>query len=300
MEKVSIILPTYNGARYLEQSLDSCLKQTYANIELIIVDDASTDTTPGILSSYSDPRLKVIRHKRNMRLPAALNTGFAHASGEYLTWTSDDNYYAPDAIATLAQYLTEHPEVGFVYSAAWIINAAGETIGLRESGPPEDLQKYNCVGPCFMYRQQVRDVIGSYNTKKVLSEDYEYWVRISKRFHMAYLEQPLYYYRHHSQSLTTTNYGAYRAQRLSLKIKRQYFDLPFKDYARQMSYWFMIEAFESHNNKDRANLFPKAACSIIYDPTCLRNRGLILALIESAFGQKAMLTMRKIFNSFMK
>lgn len=96
--KVSIVLPTYNGARYLRQSIDSCLGQTYRNLELIVVDDASTDTTPEIIRSYQDPRIRVIRHEKSKMLPESLNTGFRAVSGDYLTWTSDDNYYVPEAI----------------------------------------------------------------------------------------------------------------------------------------------------------------------------------------------------------
>jgi len=72
-------LPTYNGARYLRQSLDSCLNQTYRNIELIVVDDGSSDETPQIVGSCRDPRLQYLRQVRNKGLPGALNTGFDRA-----------------------------------------------------------------------------------------------------------------------------------------------------------------------------------------------------------------------------
>jgi len=72
--KVSIVLPTYNGAKYIRQSIDSCLNQTYKNIELIIVNDGSTDGTPEIIRSYEDGRIKYLTHEKNKGLPHALNT----------------------------------------------------------------------------------------------------------------------------------------------------------------------------------------------------------------------------------
>ena len=109
--KVSIILPTYNGAKYLRESIDSCLSQTHKNIELIIVDDCSTDQTSQIIKPYQDARIRYIRNEKNMRLPRSLNIGFALATGEYLTWTSDDNQFLPHAIETMLKILREDKSV---------------------------------------------------------------------------------------------------------------------------------------------------------------------------------------------
>src|SRR5437763_553767 len=76
-ELVSIVLPTHNGRQFLSQAIESCLTQTYRQLELIVVDDTSTDDTSAILSAVNDPRLRVVRHAHNRGLPAALNTGFA-------------------------------------------------------------------------------------------------------------------------------------------------------------------------------------------------------------------------------
>ena len=85
----------YNGEQYLTQAIGSCLQQTYKNIELIIVNDCSTDATLSIAKSFADndSRVKVITNEINKRLPASLNIGHNIAKGEFLTWTSDDNLY---------------------------------------------------------------------------------------------------------------------------------------------------------------------------------------------------------------
>jgi glycosyltransferase involved in cell wall biosynthesis len=119
---VSIVLPTYNGSRYIQQSIDSCLNQTYSNIELIIVDDGSTDCTEQIINSYTDNRIRYIQHQKNAGLPTALNTGVAHATGDYLTWTSDDNFYAPQAIETQLTFLLKN-KYDFVYCDIFVMTA---------------------------------------------------------------------------------------------------------------------------------------------------------------------------------
>ena len=87
MPKISIVLPTFNGERYLKSSIHSILSQTFPDWELIIVDDCSTDGTADIIKRYaqSDSRIRVIRNEKNQKLPGSLNIGFSVAKGEYLT-----------------------------------------------------------------------------------------------------------------------------------------------------------------------------------------------------------------------
>ena len=101
--KISVILPSYNGERYLAQSIQSVIDQTETDWELIIVNDCSTDSTLEIATKFAkiDRRIKVISNEKNSKLPASLNEGFRRAKGKYLTWTSDDNYYKPDALKKL-------------------------------------------------------------------------------------------------------------------------------------------------------------------------------------------------------
>ena len=97
---ISIVLPIYNGEKYMRKSIDSVLAQTYANWELLIVDDGSTDNTAIIAQEYAanDSRIRYYKNSENMRLPKTLNRGFSLAWGDFLTWTSDDNYYYPTAL----------------------------------------------------------------------------------------------------------------------------------------------------------------------------------------------------------
>jgi glycosyltransferase involved in cell wall biosynthesis len=202
---ISVVLPTFNGARHLSQSIDGCLQQTWPNWELIIVDDHSTDETPDIIARYAaaDDRIRPVRHDRNRQLPAALNTGFALARGEYCTWTSDDNLYRPDALEKMISFLDQNEKVDVVYTSYTRIDEDG-----RSSSPglllaPIYLGYHgNVVTPCFLFHRRVFDGVEGYAEDLFLAEDYFFWLCAAGKFRLASLPDDLYCYREHSNSLT--------------------------------------------------------------------------------------------------
>ncbi len=201
---VSIVLPVRDGARFLREAIDSVLGQTFADWELLIVDDASTDGSPGIIAEAAarDARVCPLRHAENRRLPAALNTGFAAARGEYLTWTSDDNRFRNGALATLVEALRADPGIGVVYSDYTRIDEFDRPIDQVVVPNSEMLAAGNCVGPCFLYRRHVGDAVGSYADDLFLAEDLDFWLRASLVTRLHPLHQDLYLYRLHQGSLT--------------------------------------------------------------------------------------------------
>ncbi len=207
---VSIVLPVYNGARYLAESLASVIAQTYPHWELICVDDCSTDETPAILADWAarDSRIHVIRHTSNKRLPGALNTGFAAAHGELLTWTSDDNHYRPRALAVFVQQLTSEPTTDFVYSDYALLDEDGQSTGVVSAPPPDELMADKGALPCFLYRRGVYQRVGDYATDLFLAEDYDYWLRvIAAGCQLRPVHETLYEYRRHARSLTDAYSG---------------------------------------------------------------------------------------------
>lgn len=217
--KVSIVLPTYNGAKYIRQSIDSCLNQTYKNIELIIVDDGSTDKTSEIIKSYNDNRIKYIKHEKNIGLPYALNTGFANATGDYLTWISDDNYYAEYAIEKMLSFMKIN-NCEFVYCDFYRFNDKVSTeIHVVKLPKNLNLEINNHIGPCFLYTEKVKRYIGNYDSDTQLAEDYDYWIRISKQFNMYHIDEPLYYFRVHKESLYVSKYYEVKVVDFLVRIK---------------------------------------------------------------------------------
>jgi glycosyltransferase involved in cell wall biosynthesis len=273
---VSIVLPTYNGSKYIQEAIDSCLSQTYNAIELIIVDDCSTDATPEILDKIKDSRVKLIRNKINQRLPRSLNIGFRHSKGTYLTWTSDDNLYESTAIEQMASLLENQPEIGFVYANYHVIDENGIVISEARLAPPSCLTEYNCVNACFLYRREVYKQVGEYDPKAILAEDYDYWLRVRRRFQIYWLQTPLYYYRKHSETLTQT-YG-YEQQQEAMEAVRVKWIGPDPHrfpsrIARSLGRVYLDAAFDAHNNKDWYLRRLHLLRALRYDPRYLKQRG---------------------------
>lgn len=203
---VSIVMPVYNGERYIRDAVKSCLEQSFSDLELICVDDASTDGTPEILHEYAeaDDRVRYVRHSENKKLPKALNTGFEIASGRYFSWTSDDNLYAPEAIDVMVSFLEANTDVDLVYAGYRRIDEECRALDTVMPSDPEEIFTRNIVGACFLYRRTIHDSIGGYRHEMFLAEDYDFWLRAYLRFRIAALDEVLYTYRVHSSALGQT------------------------------------------------------------------------------------------------
>jgi glycosyltransferase involved in cell wall biosynthesis len=284
---VSIVLPVYNGAGFLHRSIESCLGQSYRDIELIVVDDGSEDNSVDIVQSYDDHRLKLVRHELNRKLPAALNTGFEHALGIYLTWTSHDNYYAPNAIAEMVSFLEEHPQVHFVFADYYMVNQIGQILQQIETGPVQQLVERSCIGPCFLYRRIVYEKVGPYNERAFLAEDYEYWLRASACFTFAHLGRALYYYGLHPDSLTS-RYGGGEVTEAALAAKRQILGRNLWRNRMLLHRTHLSAAFRLYQRNRRAAAARAILWGIAFDPRCLGDRRVQALLAALYLGQKGL------------
>ena len=202
--KVTVVLPTYNHIEYLPQAVDSIMAQRMTDFELIIVNDGSTDTTEDYLATLKDPRIKLI-NRENGGLPSALNCGFAVANGEYYTWTSADNYAAPTWLETLANSLDSSDEnIGFVCSAYALIDQDGIIIDFHRNQVIEYDRMIACNAgiSSFMYKAVVADKVGCYDESLTGAEDWDMWLRILEVCNCTYVDDILYYYRIHNNSMT--------------------------------------------------------------------------------------------------
>ncbi len=199
---VSIVIPTRNRRDLLVMAVDSCLRQTYAQLEVIIVDDGSTDGTEAYARAIRDPRVVYVRQPSSQGSVACINRGFAVAQGEYLTWSSDDDLYDPNAIAVMADLLDTDPDVDFVYTHYAMINTEGKLLYPARVEDPGLLDRDNYVGHCFLYRRKVYLEVGEYHPEPFLAEEYEYWLRVRAKFRMKRIARTLYYHRVHPLSLT--------------------------------------------------------------------------------------------------
>lgn len=205
---ISIVLPTYNGEKYIEESIQSILNQTIQNWELVIVDDGSKDSTAEIIERYAkaDNRIKVIHNKENMRLPKSLNIGFDNCRGEYYTWTSDDNLYEKDALEKLLLVLETMQDIDIVYALCDIIDSDGKFVKHveKEKCDIERIYYNNPIGACFLYKKEVHEKLNGYDCSQFLVEDYHFWLRAHKYYRFYLIDEYLYKYRNHENSLTSS------------------------------------------------------------------------------------------------
>ena len=217
---ISIVLPSYDGEKYLSQSIDSVLGQSYSNLELLIVDDASKDSTLDIARHYEklDTRVKVINNEVNQGLPKSLNIGFAKAAGEYLSWTSDDNYYEKNALEKMHRFMELNEDCVMVCADYKILRDGGKTSLRRVEASPESMLKQCGVGACFLYRAKVAREIGAYDESRFLVEDYDYWLRLGLAGKIGELHEVIYTYRQHAASLTSQKSMEIMRLRIELQV----------------------------------------------------------------------------------
>ncbi len=278
MKLVSIILPTYNGEKYIQQAIDSILKQTYQNIELIIVDDCSKDRTSTIVQEYAkiDDRIHIIKNDINQKLPSSLNIGFSQAHGDYYTWTSDDNLYYENAIEKMALFLDNNEKTNFVYACEEFIDENGIKIGFRQH--PKDMDEMYCnniVSACFLYRKKVHSELGGYDTNKFLIEDYDFFRRAYIRWGMSYIPEILYSYRRHSGSLSETKMIEVRKRKIELleeSLKDNLSDKIINKIYRELSdsYYEISDLYKENLLKKQSQEYnhlrrPKIKDAIIYN-----------------------------------
>lgn len=250
---ISIVLPTYNGKKYIREALDSILSQTEKDWELIIVNDCSTDETPKILQEYADKndRIRIINNEKNLKLPKSLNRGFAESKGEYLTWTSDDNMYEDNALAFLLQEIRKGYD--FVYTNMTYIDEEDHEVSMQTTG--SSIWRGNNIGASFLYKREIYEKLGGYNENKYLVEDYEYWLRIAKHYTMHYCPEKIYRYRLHSGSLTQTKVREVTYKRVEL-LEEQLMDPAVSDDARNQVKLQLVNdyAFTDNDQKLRQTI----------------------------------------------
>ena len=220
---VSIVLPTYKRAHVLPSAIQSVLNQTCTNLELIIVDDNSPDATREVVASFDDPRIRYVRNQPNLKLPRALNRGFSLARGEYLTWTSDDNLYDENAIQRMVEIL-QGGGCDFIYADYYLfadLDADGRPLDIHHDKLPGkvQLEKGNHIGACFMYTRGVYEAVGEYDPDLFLVEDYDYFMRIAKRFRLCHIPEPLYYFRRDDDTLYCSRFCEVKASDVLVRYK---------------------------------------------------------------------------------
>lgn len=267
--KVSVIIPTYNRAKYILETLESVLNQSYKNYEVIIVDDGSTDKTKEALKPYILNNRIIYIYKDNGGPASARNAGLAITRAEYIAFLDSDDLWLPDKLEQQVKYLDEHKDIGLVFTDAVVFTEA-KTGSIKEIArvvfTGDDLSfKALFMGDYIpsltvMVRNPCIENVGYFDESpdlRIGGEDYEMWLRIAWRYKIGHIAKILAQYRQHTQNLLgvdlENNYMSYiRAirklvnlypsipQELQINMKhhyRSYYYHKGREFYQRRRYW---------------------------------------------------------------
>ena len=205
---VTVVVPVHNGARFLAETLASVLAQTWSAVELVIVDDGSTDASPEIAAGFAS-RARLLRQV-NGGVAAARNAGAAHARGAFVAFLDQDDVWEPDLLATLVPELERQPECALAYADSWLVDARGGIHGRRSSfmRPAQgevfaELVPRNFVPvETALLRAETWRALGGFDPALRYLEDWELCLRAARRGPFAYVDRPLARYRVHARNLS--------------------------------------------------------------------------------------------------
>lgn len=213
---VSIVVPVYNAEKFLGAALNSLVTQTFEDIEIIVVNDGSTDNSKKLIEHFSFFRNLVYLEKENGGTGSALNMGHKHARGQYITWCSADNVYFPEFINTFAQAFQrvkiEKAPVELIYSDFCYIAEDGRRVRDVLHKKPQtgkDLIDGYDIGMSFMYTKDLWYKTGEFWEK--ICEDYQWCVRAAQHTNFALLQGILAGFRVHGNQITGSNKAAEKA-----------------------------------------------------------------------------------------
>lgn len=207
--KVSVIMPVYNGEKYLADSIESILNQSYADFEFIIIDDASTDNSYKIISGYQDRRIKLLSNDPNIGQTITLNKGIQVSASGFIARMDQDDIALPQRLKLQLDFLIRHPEIALVGSSATIINGLGKKIGLwpsvREEGQLRIEVLFNnpIAHSSVMLRREALASAGYYSEDFIFAQDYDLWSRmLICGYRITNMPEPLISFRVHDSSAT--------------------------------------------------------------------------------------------------
>ncbi|MCA9408093.1 MAG: glycosyltransferase [Candidatus Omnitrophica bacterium] len=280
MEKVSIIIPAYNKAELTIRTIESVLKQTYKNIEIIVIDDGSTDHTQQALAVY-EGKIRYI-YKDNGGACSARNLGIKLATGEFIGILDCDDLYCERKIELSMKYLTDHPEFDIVHTAAYFIDGEDKIIG-QYSHPKSRKQgvianrlimgNFICNSTVII-RKKCFDEVGVFDETFFTPADWDMWIRLAEKFKVGYLDIPLSKYR------VTDNYIFSK-----LELSREEEFKVIKKFVERNP---MSRGLLKHRALSNLHL-RYAQCYLLKDNVQQLKLDFILSLKENPFNMKALL-----------
>ena len=201
MTLISVVIPVYNGEKTVKETIESVLKQTFSDFELLIINDGSKDSTLKIVSEIRDPRLKVFSYT-NAGLSVTRNRGISLAKGEYISFIDADDLWTSDKLESQLKALQENPQAAVAYSWTDHIDECGQFL---RSGPQQTfngdvyarllLEDFIGNGSNPLIRAQAFAEVGNFDESLLAVEDWDMWLRLAARYHFVAVPSPQILYR---------------------------------------------------------------------------------------------------------
>lgn len=205
--KVSIVTPSYNQGRFLEETILSVLDQKYPNLEYIIIDGGSTDNSVEIIKKY-EKHLAYWVSEKDSGQTEAINKGFRRCTGDIVAWINSDDIYLPNTFNFIVDYFIDHPEIDFVYGDAKIIDANGSFIMHRKE-VPFDRTMGLLIGfgflipqPSTFWRRKIFESVGLLDEKLQYAMDSDLWAKVSEKHEIKHIPRYLSEARYHDEAKT--------------------------------------------------------------------------------------------------
>jgi glycosyltransferase involved in cell wall biosynthesis len=269
MPKVTVVIPAYNAMTYLPETLNSVLKQTFTDFEILIINDGSKDNIIQWASEITDPRVKLISQE-NQGLPGARNTGIAHAQGEYIAFLDADDLWKATKLEKQVHCLDSKPEVGLVYTWTLLVDQHGRSTGTVTASHTEGkvwekllLGDVIGSGSSAMIRRICFENVGLFDTELSSIEDCDMWVRIAARYPLAVIKEVLVSYRQHFTNMSRDYDKMIHNSRL--KIEKKFQNVPFELlYLRPRAYghaflWLAWKIMFDGGDPQKADYFSQQA-----------------------------------------
>lgn len=222
LPKVSVVMPAYNAEKYIGRAVESILNQTYTDLELVIVEDGSTDNTPEIISSYHDSRVKLIWNNQNRGIAYSTNLGIEKAKGSYIALMDDDDMAAKDRLELQVEYLEEHPDIDILGGRAAKIDEEDHLIAYFNTPRSNPLYikamlLFNNLdfanGTAMIRKQFIETNNLRYRDNCYGMQDFRFFIDSSKKGRITSIDRVLLYYRLHDHNESRRNHTVYEQER---------------------------------------------------------------------------------------
>lgn len=277
---VSIVVPCYNHEKYVTQTIESIVNQTYKNIELIVIDDGSKDSSQEVIQKLANKYKFTFIHRPNRGLSATLNEAIELSSGKYFSTIASDDILMLEKIEKQVEFMEANPQFGMCYAKIVCFEDSLEKSyeypnSNKQGWIFEDLLNYGCFipAPSNFIKKEVFDVVGGYD-ESLWIEDWDMWLRIAQKYQIGYIDEHVAYYRRHDTNISSQTLKMHEAEKQILEKYKEYKN--FKKIIKNKKIaWFL--ALSKNHKKEAMKYFRHSIKYLFVNPR------VFIALVKLVF-----------------